>query len=92
MESNYQPFVKVQCVNAGKKLPPIATSAEGFKNTLKERVCLIAPFIRKMAKVADDFFLMFFGDVRCQQIENVSVIHADGTFKVEPKKLYQFLI
>ena len=36
IESNIQPFVKLQRVNAEKKLPPIPTSAEGFKNALKE--------------------------------------------------------
>ena len=45
-----------------------------------------------MAKVSDDFFLLFYGDLRCQQMENVSIIHADGTFKIVPKKFYQLLI
>ena len=44
-----------------------------------------------MAKVADDF-LLFFGDLTWQQIEKVSIIHADGTFRIVPKKFYQLLI
>ena len=40
-----------------------------------------------MAKVADDFFPLFFGDLTCQQMENVSIIRADGTFKNVPKKV-----
>ena len=58
-ETNIQPFVKLQWANAGKKLSPTPTSAEGFKNSLKERACTIAPCLREMAKVADNFFLLF---------------------------------
>ena len=32
------------------------------------------------------------GDLTCQQMENVSIIHADGTFKIVPKNFYQLLI
>ena len=66
-ESNIQPFVKLQWVNAGKNLPPTPTSAEWFKSSLKERAGSSAPCFREMAKVADDFFLLFFGDLTCQQ-------------------------
>ena len=59
MESIIQPFVKLQWVNASKKLPPIPTSAEGFKNALKERTGIIATCFREMVKVADDFFSAF---------------------------------
>ena len=53
-----------------KKLPPTPTSAEGFKNLLKERAGTIAPCFRELAKVADDFFLLFFGDLTCQQMDD----------------------
>ena len=53
-----------------------------------KRAGTIAPCFREMAKVADDFFLLFFGDLTCQLMENVSVNHADGTFKIVPKKFY----
>ena len=59
---------------------------------MKERAGTIAPCFREMAKVADDFFLLFFGDLTCQQMENVSINHANGTFKIVPKKFYQLLI
>ena len=59
---------------------------------MKERAGTIAPCFREMAKVADDFFLLFFGDLTCQRMENVSINHADGTFKIVPKKFYQLLI
>ena len=45
-----------------------------------------------MAKIADDFFLLFIGDFTGRQMENVSVIHDNGTFKTVPKKFYQLLI
>ena len=50
-----------------KNLPPTPTSAEGFKISLKERAGTIAPCFREMAKVTDDFFLLLFGDLTCQQ-------------------------
>ena len=95
IESNIQPFVKLQWAMGKRRknnLPPTPNSAEGFKNSLKERAGgTNAPCFREMAKVADDFFL-FFRDLTCQQMENVSIIHADGTFKIVPKKFYQLLI
>ena len=51
-----------------KILPPTTTSAEGFKNSLTERAGTIAPCFKEMTKVADDFFLLFFGDLTCQQM------------------------
>ena len=54
---------------------------------MKERAGTIAPCFREMAKVADGFFLLFFGDLTCQHMEKVSIIHADGTFKIVPKVL-----
>ena len=87
IESNIQPFVKLQWAmgkRMKKKLPPTPTSVEGFKNSLKKRAGTIAPCFREMAKVADIFFY-FFCDLSCQQMENVSIIYADGTFKIVPK-------
>ena len=72
IESNIQPFVQLQWAmgkRRKKKLPPTPTSAEGLKNSLKERAGTIAPCFREMAKVADDF-LLFFGDLTCQQMDD----------------------
>ena len=67
-----------------KKLPPIPFSIEGFKNALKERAGTFALCFKEITKFANDFFLLFFGDLTCQQMENVPVIHADGTFEIVP--------
>ena len=73
METNFQPFLKTQWVNAGKKLPTITTSAEGLKNTLKGRAGSIAQCFWENGQSRCRCFLLFFGDVRCQQMEIVSV-------------------
>ena len=53
-----------------------------------------APLHRALGKWPKSLtiFFYFFGDLTCQQMENVSIIHADGTFKIVPKKFYQLLI
>ena len=94
-DSNIQPFVKLKWAMGKRRklnLPATPTTAETFKSALKERAGTIAPFFREMSKVADEFFLLFFGDVTSEQMKTVSVIHADATFKVVPKKFYQLLI
>ena len=55
-----------------KNLPPVPTSGVGLKNALEERTGTNAPCFTEMSKVADDFFLLFSGDLTCQQMENVS--------------------
>ena len=87
-DSNIQPFVKLKWAMGKRRklnLPATPTTAETFKNALKERAGTIAPYFREMSKVADEFFLLFFGDVTSEQMKTVSVIHADATFKVVPK-------
>ena len=94
-DSNIQPFVKLKWAMGKRRklnLPATPTTAETFKSALKERAGTIAPYFREMSKVADEFFLLFFGDVTSEQMKTVSVIHADATFKVVPKKFYQLLI
>ena len=94
-DSNIQPFVKLKWAMGKRRklnLPATPTTAETFKSALKERAGTIAPYFREMSKVADEFFLLFFGDVTSEQMKTVSVIHADATFKVVPKKIYQLLI
>ena len=93
IESNIQRFVKLQWAMSKlrkKNLPPTPTS-EGFENSLKKAVT-IAPCFREIAKVAENFFLLFFGDLTGQRMENVSTIHADCTFKIAPKKFYHLVI
>ena len=83
-DSNIQPFVKLKWAMGKRRklnLPATPTTAETFKSALKERAGTIAPYFREMSKVADEFFLLFFGDVTSEQMKTVSVIHADATFK-----------
>ena len=73
-DSNIQPFVKLKWAMGKRRklnLPATPTTAETFKSALKERAGTIAPYFREMSKVADEFFLLFFGDVTSEQMKTV---------------------